>query len=153
MLTDVQTLAAFLYLRMGEQMPEPILDAEGNLDVEADDLAIEAWSFANDNACELLETQRDRLERFIICTGELLDELVALELDSTEPAAPQYMTLFYNAAKDTFDHDKQQLRTYFMWLYYVLYERPDGSRWGDMVEIYGVENFVQMVRERFEGLI
>lgn len=137
MLTDVQSLAAFLYMRMAEQMPE---DAE------------DEWFLQSESAGELLSTQLPRLELFIQRTEELLLELETLVLDPNEPASPQYMTLFYDAAKDTFDHDKTLLRTYFMWLYYVLYNQSSGSRWGEMVDIMGVGPFNEMVRDRFQNL-
>jgi len=133
---------------MGEQMPEPVLDAEGAIDVAADNAALEAWSAGTD----LFEIDMDRLARFVSVTGDLLIALEHVEIDPAEPSPPQYMTLFYDAAKVTFDQDKSQLRTYFMWLYYVLYGRPEGSRWGDMVDVMGVHDFVAMVRARFAAL-
>ena len=149
MLTHSNILAAYLYRLMGVQMPEPVLDADGDLDVAADNAALEAWSVTSDP----FEIDMDRLARFIFVTGILLNALEDLELDPDEPAPAQYMTLFYDAAKDTFDQDKTQLRTYFMWLYYVLYGRPEGSRWGDMVDVMGVPDFVAMVRRRFGELM
>lgn len=149
MLTSPETLAAYLYLRQAEPMPEPVLDGEGNIDVAADDAALEAWSLGSDN----LTYDNDRLGRFIVRTEQLLVDLVALELTDEEPVSKQYMTLFYDAAKDVFDHDKTQLRTYFAWLYLVLFQRPEGPRWGEFVEIYGADEFVTMARERFASLI
>ena len=153
MLTEPHILSAYLYLHTGEQMPEPVLDADGELDVAADNAAIEAWSQGSDPAVALLEMNRMRLRKFIAMTEVLLIDLEQIELDENEPAAPQYMTLFYDAAKDVFDHDKSQLRTYFAWLYYVVYQRSEGPRWGDFVEIYGVESFIAHVRNRFGDLI
>lgn len=124
-------------MRMAEQMPE---DAE------------DEWFLQSESTYDLLSTQFSRLERFIQRTEELVLELETLVLDPNEPASPQYMTLFYDAAKDTFDHDKTQLRTYFMWLYYVLYNQSSGSRWGEMVDIMGVAPFNDMVRDRFQNL-
>lgn len=149
MLTNSNTLAAYLYHHQAEPMPEPIYDADGNIDIAADDAALEAWSQGSDN----LEYNLDRLGRFIQRTEQLLDELVDLELTDEEPVSKQYMTLFYDAAKDVFDHDKTQLRTYFAWLYLVLFQRPEGPRWGEFVEVYGADEFVNMARERFANLI
>jgi len=149
MLTSPETLAAFLYLRQAEPMPDPILDENGEVDVVADDAVIEIWSAGSDN----LEYDLDRLDRFIVRTEQLLVDLVTLELTDEEPVSKQYMTLFYDAAKDVFDHDKTQLRTYFAWLYLVLFQRPEGPRWGEFVEIYGADEFATMVRECFANLI
>lgn len=149
MLTQVNQLAAHLYLLQAEPMPEPILDDEGEIDVEADNAAIEEWSQGSDS----LSYDTVRLERFIVRTEELLEELQVLELDETQDASPQYMTLVYDAAKDVFDHDKKMIRTYFMWLYLVLFHRPDGPRWGEFIAVYGADNFAELVRERFGDLV
>jgi lysyl-tRNA synthetase class I len=151
MLTQPNILAAFLYLRQSDEIPAPVLDKDGNLIVELDNLAVERWSEMSSTPD--ISYDIDRLARFISYTGDLLIALEELELDPSEPAPAQYMTLFYDAAKETFDHDKNQLRTYFMWLYYVLYHRPQGSRWGDMVDVMGVEGFNDMVRAQFRDLI
>jgi hypothetical protein len=149
MLTRPNILAAYLYLRLGVDMPVPILDDEGNIDVAADNAAIEAWSTGSDP----FVVDVDRLSRFIVRTDALLQELEQLELDPDEPAAPQYMTLFYEAAKDVFDQDKTQLRTYFAWLYFVIFQRKEGPRWGEFVQVYGATNFAAFVRQRFQELV
>jgi hypothetical protein len=149
MLTQPNILAAYLYLRTSVDMPAAILDEDGNIDVAADNAAIEAWSAESD--CFTVDI--DRLQRFIVTTEELLINLENLELDPDEPVAAQYMTLFYDAAKDVFDHDKTQLRTYFAWLYFVIFQRKEGPRWGEFVQVHGVTNFTEFVRERFRQLL
>jgi lysyl-tRNA synthetase class I len=148
MLTTPNILAAYLYLHQHTPMPAQVLDDDGEHDVVADNAAIVAWSEGSDT----FEIDTVRLARFIERTATLLSELQTLVLEDT-PAAPQYMTLFYNAAKDTFDHDKALLRTYFAWLYTVLFGRAEGPRWGEFVDIYGVEPFVALVETRFHNLI
>jgi lysyl-tRNA synthetase class I len=149
MLTQPNILAAYLYMRLGEQMPGAILDEEGNVDVAADNDLLTAWSEGHDP----FKVDLRRLGRFIVCVEEMLLNLEELVLDPAEPAGAQYMTLVYDAAKETFDHDKTQLRTFFRWLYLVVFQFEDGPRWGDFIEVYGVENFVALVRQRFEELI
>jgi lysyl-tRNA synthetase class I len=149
MLTTVNTLAAFLYLRQEEPMPEPILLEDGEVDIAADDIQLQEWS----TRPVTQEYDMDRLERFIARTEQLLSELETVELDPNELSPPQYMTLFYDAAKDVFDHDKQLIRTYFSWLYLVLFQRNEGPRWGEFVAVYGVEEFNEMTRERFSNLL
>jgi len=134
MLTQPNILAAYLYLHLGEQMPE---DAPDEWFLEPDPFAVDM----------------DRLERFILRIDQMLNELQELELDPEQDAAPQYMTLVYDAGKDVFDQDKSQLRTFFRWFYLVVYQREEGPRWGDFIEIYGVDNFDAHVRERFGELI
>ena len=46
MLTTTNTLAAYLYLHLGDQMPAPVLNEDGEIDVVADNAAIEAWALA-----------------------------------------------------------------------------------------------------------
>lgn len=156
MLTDVNTLAAFLYLRQGEQMPDFSYTASRDAsDEELAELELqrcaaeEAWFSQPDP----FAVDLDRLGQFISATEGLLANLANLELDLDEPVQPQYMTLFYDAAKVTFDYDKTQLRQYFEWLYLVLFQTPAGPRWGEFVDVYGVENFNDMVRERFANLV
>lgn len=149
MMTDPQTLSAYLYLHRGERMPAPVLDLEGEIDVAADDAAIAAWSQGRDP----FTVDLARLSLFIVRTEGLLINLQQLELDPAQPASPQYMALFYDAAKAVFDNDAAQLRTYFSWLYLVIFQRDEGPRWGDFVEILGVDEFVSLTRERFAQLI
>lgn len=137
MLTQPNILAAYLYLRMGEQMPE---DAPNE------------WFLQPDPMAELLNLRSGRLYQFIYHTENLLIQLEQLELDPDEPPATQYMSLVYEAAKATFDQDKTQLRTYFAWLYMVVFQRDEGPRWGDFIDVLGVEEFVALVRRRFSEL-
>lgn len=148
MLTTPNTMAAFLYLRQGSHQPEAILDVNGEVDVALDNLATQAWSQGTD----AFTVSVPRLRQFIDCTDTLLSELHTLVLEEGAPA-PQYMTLFYDAAKTTFDHDKTLLRTYFSWLYLVLFQVNEGPRWGDFVTVYGVEEFTNLVRRRFAELL
>jgi len=142
MLTQPNILAAYLYLHHSDVMPEPVLDIDGHVDVEADNAALEAWHFAP----SVFEVDLDRLERFISDVAILLDRLSDVE-------DGDYMTLFYDAAKATFDDDRSQIRTWFGWLYLVMFQRHEGPRWGEFVEAYGVDNFISYVRDRFANLI
>lgn len=144
-----RTVAAYLYMHLAETMPGPVTDRYGEIQIEEDNAQLQAWSEGRD----AVAIDIDRVVRFIDETAQLLRDLEDLELDSAEPAAPQYMSVFYEAAKRTFDHDKSQLRTYFKWLYLIVFQNPDGPRWGEFVEIYGVDGFVTKVEERFQNLI
>ena len=152
MLTSADVLQTALYLRSADVMPEPVMvevDGELVIDVEADNAALEEWSSLSESSESPCSA---RLERFLVETEALISRLEELELDSEEAASAQYMTEFYDAAKLTFDQDRTQVRTYFRWLYIVLFYREDGPRWGEFVEALGVDSFVELVRRRFADL-
>ena len=156
MLTNVNTLAAYLYLRQAELMPD--FEYDVHADMSDEHVATleqhrcedeEAWFAGSDE----YEIDQDRLQRFIVRVEQLLGELGSIVLDEDEPIPPQYMTLFYDAAKDVFDHDKAQLRQFFAWLYWVVFQVRQGPRWGDFVHIYGAPEFIVHVRDRFANLL
>ena len=135
-------LAAYLYLRLGDQMPTPIINDQGEVDHEADNAAIKAWSAGSDD----FSIDVHRLDRFLVDLESMLVDL------SNETDPDQYMVHFYDAAKATFDHDKTQIRTWFGWLYMIIFERAEGPRWGDFVSVYGPTEFVDLVRRRLETI-
>lgn len=144
MLAPVNEISAYLFLNLAEQ--EPI--APAGLEPEEEN----EWYRANESwylQPEPFEIDLNRVERFIDQTAILMSDLENLEVDLSEPAPPQYMSLFYDAAKETFDHDKSQLRTYFRWLYLIAYGYENGPRWGEMVSAMGVNDFTSMIRRRF----
>lgn len=147
-MTTPNALAAFFYRLQGEQMPAPILDENGEFDIAADNAALEIWS----SGADPFEIDTIKLEKFLSRTNGLLVELQNLELVEDETPAAQYMTLFYNAAKDVFDGDSKKIRTYFSWLYMIVFQRTEGPRWGEFVSIYGVDNFISLVYNRFNGI-
>jgi lysyl-tRNA synthetase class I len=142
-------VAAYLYMHTSETMPGPVTDRDGVIQVNADNELIERWSEGRDD----VNIDVDQVVIFINETVELLRQLEDLELDPNEDAASQYMRLFYEAAKRTFNYDKSQIRTYFRWLYLVVFQKPDGPRWGEFVEIYGVDEFINKVEDRFSNLM
>jgi lysyl-tRNA synthetase class I len=145
-MATVNTLAAYIHLKTAPGMPTPILDAEGNLDITADNASIEAWSMAVDVFNDV-DRDLERLGRFLV-------DLDVLLIDITNETNPEeYMTHFYDAAKRTFDEDKKQIRTWFSWLYLIMFQRAEGPRWGDFVQIYGADEFVAFVRTRLENLV
>lgn len=142
MLTTPSILASYLYMRLGEQMP-PELDEDASRE-EID--AQNAWFEGTDE----YDFDLYWIARFIEETEILMGRLVEA---GAGHEGEVYQTLCYDAAKATFDQDKKMIRTYFLWLYYVMYGRPDGSRWGLTIEILGPDKFVSVLRQRFEGLI
>lgn len=156
MLIDVNTLAAYLYLRQAEPMPNFEYEVLADM-TDGEQAALEAERCANEEAwfagVDEFDVDQARLERFIIRTEQLLVDIESLVLVEGEPIPPQYMTLFYDAAKDVFDHDKSQLRQFFAWLYWVVFQVQQGPRWGDFVQIYGADEFIVHVRNRFANLL
>jgi len=146
MLTTVNRLQAFLYINLGEQMPEPILDEEGDIDVQADNEMLERWYFAREDYARIEESV---LERFIIRTEQMLNDIENMP-DTSE--SEDYMVHFYDSAKDVFNQDKRMIRTYFSWLYLLMLREHSGPRWGDFVVSYGQQNFVNMMRGKLEVL-
>ena len=135
---EPNAVAGYLYRHLGESMPEPVLDDEGRIDVEADNALIESW--AMDSDC-VTPSDFDAVPRFL----EDLQALI-IRLPDTEP--DNYMFEFFEAAKTTFDGDKSRIRTWFAWLYLILLETESGPRWGDFVQVYGLNNFIEKVRVR-----
>jgi len=129
--SETRAVGAYLYLHLGDQMP-PV-----HPDPDKDDEIIELWSLTPDPP----KMDLVRVRRFL----DDLDDLL-VDLPSIEPE--NYMARFYEAAKKTFDHDKSQIRTWFMWLYLIVFQMPEGPRWGEFVEIYGPDNFTTKVKAR-----
>jgi len=143
MLTEVNRLQAFLYANLSEQIPDPILNEHGELDIEADNKMLEEWWFTSEDYSRIEESV---LERFIERTEQLLNEVEAMPRGTS---SEDYMALFYDAAKDTFNQDKSMIRTYFNWLYLLVIREHSGPRWGDFVNAYGPSEFASLVRTRF----
>lgn len=130
MLAEPNVVAAYLYLHLGEQMPD---DAD------------EEWFLSPDPVARNF----GKVPQFISETEQLLNDLDENTCNTSE----EIMFFFYEAAKRTFDQDKTMIRTYFQWLYLIVLQRPDGPRWGDFVMVYGIEEFQNLVRYRFTDLI
>lgn len=128
-LANPNTVAAYLYLHLAEQMPS-----------DADD----DWFLSPEpNPVRMVDVQS-----FLAATTSLRNQLLNLEVDDED----SYQTLFYDAAKATFGGDKGMIRTYFMWLYLILFQSENGPRWGVFVRCVGRDRFVQMMDERFNSL-
>jgi lysyl-tRNA synthetase class I len=141
----VNDVAAYLYRHLGEQMPPPKYSLSGTIDIEADNALIERWSQGSDVSVISL----DDVEAFIRETAQLLVELSYL---GEEASSTEYMTCFYDAAKATFGEERSSIRTYFRWLYLVAFGYENGPRWGEFVDIYGVQNFQVFLIRRFREL-
>ena len=137
--SDAGAVAAFLYRHLSAHMPAPVLNGDGELDVEADNALIEAWS--DESELVDLDLNIETVERFLDDVQLLCDRLL-----NTDPA--DYMIEFFDAARRTFDGDKSKIRIWFQWLYIIVLQTTSGPRWGDFVQVYGAENFDEKVRLR-----
>lgn len=135
MLARAETVAAALYLRLAEPMPEDAADQ---------------WFLGRDPMLDALDM--NRVGRFVVEVENMMYDLEELVLEEG-PASPQYMSVVYNAGRRVFDDDSRQLRTFFMWLYAIVFHRAEGPRWGDFIAVYGVSEFNQLLRDRFRELI
>lgn len=155
----INELQAYLYLQDGEYpplVPEFDMDSEdGKREYEEWCIQDNAWFEGSDPIVSHLNENLEYSKRFIERTRELLIDLEirSNHLNDDESVSSQYMVLFYDAAKDIYDHDKKMIREYFRRLYLVAFGYPDGPRWGEFVEIYGVENFIDLIHDRLENLI
>jgi len=129
-LSQPNRVAAYLYLHCAEQMPE---DADW-----------EWFLLPEPNPVHLSD-----VEAFLEATSNLLDAITEEEVNSEE----SIQTLFYDAAKATFNGDKKMIRTYFRWLYLVLFQSHDGPRWGVFVSCMGTDRFVEFAKERFSSFL
>ena len=123
----VNDISAYLYLRLGEQMPEDAPDewfigADPNLPKEHDVLV------------------------FINLTGLLLRRLGETD---------DYMAECYDVAKlfstAVYGNEKTGIRHYFRWLYTMVFGYENGPRWGEFISIYGVDEFSDLVVRRFNS--
>lgn len=137
---SLNELQAHFYLCEAESIPEPVLNSNGSLNIEADNLALEAWS----NTPSTFSWTRGQCSAFSDGVQNLLSDLKRLE-DSDET---EIQTLFYDHAKLTFGKEKDDIRTFFAMLYLLLFDRNHGPRWGQFVKLSGVDNFIETTQAR-----
>lgn len=104
------------------------------------DDATDEWFLQPDD----FHVDHDLLVKFLKDVDDLLDRLDERELRNDT----DFMVDFYDAAKATFDGDKTQIRTWFKWLYLIVFQKPDGPRWGEFVQIYGAKPFREKLYKR-----
>jgi hypothetical protein len=65
-------------------------------------------------------------------------------------AADDIMPHFYEAGKATYS--RERLRDWFRDIYLVLSDSPDGVRVGQLVEVWGVDEFFEAIQSRLNSL-
>jgi len=68
------------------------------------------------------------------------------DIESTNPDEVEIQTLLYDIGK--MYYGKENLRTFFMHMYQMLYERDSGSRFGTVIEILGIRSFISLMKNR-----
>lgn len=151
---SVEAVTAFLYLQMAEQPPEEI-------PVPDDDAAPEVWAeyriaieeqnqwYAPRGASESV-VDSEQVKNFIIGTGSLLAALQGLQ-QRGELTEENIQFQFYEFAKATFGTEKAEIRQFFLYLYQMMTNTPNGPRWGQFVMIFGLDNFVEKLQDRFSN--
>ena len=80
-----------------------------------------------------------------------LEDLVKrLEALPAAADAEAIQTEIFSAAKEN-GYPKEELRDWFRAIYEVLLGQSQGPRFGAFVEIYGVEDTVQLIRDALDG--
>jgi lysyl-tRNA synthetase class I len=90
----------------------------------------------SDDTFELDAPVAELHERARIFIGAMNDLLPQLEDGHT---SEEYMTICYAVGKE--HYGKERLRSFFRDVYLVLTGRPEGSRLGLMIEIFGASEF------------
>lgn len=79
--------------------------------------------------------------------GSFLNALEQVLPALTEQQTPEEMMWhFYEAGKAFYG--VSNLRSWFRDIYYLLYEVPDGVRVGNLIEVWGLDNFLEQVQLR-----
>lgn len=88
----------------------------------------------------------DSTAQFLGGLRRLLERLNDIHITASEEwsdTSIQYE--FYEAAKATFGEDKMSIRRFFRYLYFMVFERADGPRWGQFVAIVGLDKFMDQL--------
>lgn len=151
------TITAFLYWQMAERPPmqEPRKPGDNasdgvmqqyQKDMAEYDAVMEAWYAPRGTQEQVVSHQR--VQQLLEGLGGLLDRLLALPAPLDEEAV-QFE--FYEAAKATFGEDKAAIREFFLYLYQLVVRSPSGPRWGQFVCLFGLDNFIRVLEERFNN--
>lgn len=143
---SVEAVTAFLYLQMAEQPPLQDYDPEDPEAVAAASAADELWYGPQDPSEPVVD--REVVKTFIIGAGRLFARLQELQ-DADDLSEDTIQFEFYEYAKSTFGTDKKEIRQFFLYLYQMLTNTPNGPRWGQFVMIFGLDSFIEKMQDRF----
>lgn len=109
---------------------------------------LEAEHFDENTPDEWFEPRSDstlfrsenQIETFVTGCNYILNTLN----DEMDEETIQYH--FYEAAKKAFGEEKSSIREFFKMLYLVVFDRPQGSRWGQYVMMVGASRFKDRLR-------
>jgi lysyl-tRNA synthetase class 1 len=86
-------------------------------------------------------------EREITALNDLVSKLEALPKDAS---GDDIQTEVYSAGKEN-GYDKSELRQWFQGIYEVLLGQSQGPRFGSFIELYGIDETIQMIRDALDG--
>lgn len=122
----MHALQAFFYLHMAETMPADAPDS---------------WFLEPDPTVGL----HDKVVAFETQTRALLDDLRDLDGVDTIQSA------FYARAKAAFGSEKAEIKAFFEMLYWVMFQQPEGPRWGQFVVLTGKDLFIRTLTDRLNN--
>lgn len=120
-----------LYLFLGERPSEDL-----------DDEAYIVWQMSLDPFVAL----RPEIARFMDGLEWLIVQVE--NLDENEVTDEEIMVPFYDAAKRVFGEERSAIRSFFRYLYIILFHSESGPRWSQFIRATGKDYFLQLVRER-----
>lgn len=95
---------------------------------------------------EEIDNRHNEASNFIIASKDLIERIRNLE--STEGVDIQ--TVFYDIGKQYFGEEKTDLFRFFEMLYMTIWERKVGPRFGVFAELYGKNEFADLIDERLD---
>jgi lysyl-tRNA synthetase class I len=123
----MKNLQTYFFLLEAEQMPE-----------DADDDWFLPQPEPNIRTTETLQIFETHVKG-------LIDDLQHLTTEE------DFQTAFYNRAKLAFGEDKASIRTFFQLLYLLIFQRPQGPRWGQFVTLIGKDEFCARLSQRINS--
>jgi lysyl-tRNA synthetase class I len=93
---------------------------------------------------EEINRRHSEAATMIVALEDLINSLETINAtDATEIQA-----VFYDVGKRNFGEGKEELRRFFSLLYMVLWHSTAGPRFGIFANLYGISDFISMIRAR-----
>ena len=150
---SIREMTVFLWMRLADEAPPAVYEPQTREQRLADEPRVEtqesrdlyeAW--AQGPITDLVD--QDQVRTFLIGLDRLVHVLI--DMDGTDRWTQDDIQYeFYEAAKATFGEDKGSIRTFFKYLYVLLTETPNGSRWGQFIHLLTLPRFIDKLGERF----
>ena len=83
--------------------------------------------------------------QFVTACNDLFNRLQAVQGGASDV---DLQTVFYDVAKAHYGTGKDDIKVFFKYIYYFLYQKNHGSRFGSMVNIMGIDYFINMLSNK-----